>query len=540
MNELTDYKKSRLRSLQIFCYYRLLIAISLFATYIGRSKLGGFEVTQDRLYFTTTLVYLLVCTISTVIAHQRQAQFSQQAFFHACVDILALAFLMHASGGLSNSLPILMVVSVAAGNIIVVGRLATFIAALATLCVLYEQFYDSINATGSKGIELFQAGSLGIAFFATAFLTQQLAKRLRESEKLASQRGEDLAELEQLNHLVIQRMRTGIIALSDDGLINLVNDGAYGLLGKQNVSTGAPLDALSLDLKRALDAWQTNHDYRHPPFRSHPTAPEVICNFAQLDHGDHSGMLIFLEDQSQLAQQAQQMKLASLGTLTAGIAHEIRNPLGAISHAAQLLQESEVLTKGDARLADIIQQHSIRMNKIVENVLQLSRRKQSLAELITLAPFLETFTKDFLETCNANARINLRIQDASLRVRIDTDQLDQILTNLCQNGLRYSEKETGNPHIDLISGVLDDSDRPHIDIIDHGRGVTLEDAEHIFEPFFTTSSTGTGLGLYIAKELCEVNEARLDYIPIKSGSCFRITFPHPERISSLSTADHSE
>ena len=532
MNEIADYKKSRLRSLQIYCYYRLFISLSLLAAFIGRSGLDDFEVKQTQLYFVTTLVYLLTCIASVLVAHQRQSKYSHQAFVHACIDIFVLTLLMHASGDLSNSLPILMVVSVAAGNILIVGRFATFIAAFAALCVLYEQFYHSINAASSKGIELFQAGTLGITFFATAIIAQQLAKRLRESEQLAKQRGEDLAELEQLNHLVVQRMRTGIIALNEECTINLINDGAWSLLGKQRTSPIGKLESLSGDLKQALESWQNNHDYRHPSFRARTTSPEILCNFTKLDHSEHSGVLIFLEDQSQLTQQAQQMKLASLGTLTAGIAHEIRNPLGAISHAAQLLQESEVLNKGDARLAEIIQQHSIRMNKIVENVLQLSRRKQSQAELIKLNPYLQTFTEELTDISEADIQINLHVDDMTLQARMDTEQLNQVLTNLCQNGLRYSEEETGKAYVDVTSGTLDASNRPYIDVIDHGAGISLDDAEHIFEPFFTTSTTGTGLGLFIAKELCEANEARLDYIPIQSGSCFRITFPHPERISS--------
>lgn len=538
MEELTGYKKSRLRSLQVYCYYRLFISLSLLAAFFGRSGLRDFDITLTQLYSFTALIYLFICLVSLLVAHQKRSQYSHQAFFHACTDIIVLSLLMHASGGHSNNFPILMVVSVAAGNILVVGRLATFIAAFATLCVLYEQFYYSINTASSKGIELFQAGTLGIAFFATAIITQQLAKRLRESEQLAKQRGADLAELEQLNHLVIQRMRTGIIALNEDCVISLINDAALNLLGKPDTSLGDKLDTLSTELMQALAVWQKDPDYRHPPFRTQPTAPEVLCNFTQLNHGEHPGVLIFLEDQSQLTQQAQQMKLASLGTLTAGIAHEIRNPLGAISHAAQLLQESEDLNKGDARLADIIQQHSIRMNKVVENVLQLSRRKQSHAELISLNLFLNTFTEELADSLGSDIQIDLHIEDASLQARIDTNQLTQVLTNLCQNGLRYSEKETGKAEITLTGGRLESSDRPYIDVIDQGTGISQEDAEHLFEPFFTTSAMGTGLGLFIAKELCEANEARLDYIPLKNGSCFRITFPHPERISSLSTSDH--
>jgi two-component system sensor histidine kinase PilS (NtrC family) len=236
--------------------------------------------------------------------------------------------------------------------------------------------------------------------------------------------------------------------------------------------------------------------------------------------------LIYLEDSSVMAQQAQQMKLASLGRLAAGVAHEIRNPLGAISHAGQLLSESPQLEGPDKRLTEIIQTQSRRMNRIIENVLQLSRRAHSNPQHIRLQSWLEHFASEFAQERHVDAHsIAVDINPPDMEIHVDPTQLQQVLTNLCDNGVRHSADHPGLPKVELRGGVTRESGGPFLDVIDHGSGIPPENAEHIFEPFFTTETTGTGLGLYIARELCEINRARLSYLPVPTGgSCFRINF----------------
>jgi two-component system sensor histidine kinase PilS (NtrC family) len=234
-----------------------------------------------------------------------------------------------------------------------------------------------------------------------------------------------------------------------------------------------------------------------------------------------------------MAQQAQQLKLASLGGLTASIAHEIRNPLGAISHAAQLLEESTDLRKEDARLAEIIHQHTVRANKVIENVLQLSRRKQSSPELLDMKVWLEQFIADFCTNQDQNCDIKFICDQDNLQFRVDASQIHQVLTNLFQNGIRYSEKKTGERTLTVVADFNIQSEQPTLDIIDQGEGIPMEQQDKVFEPFYTSEKSGTGLGLYIARELCEANQARLDLQPIRNGCCFRITFSHPSRIVTL-------
>jgi two-component system sensor histidine kinase PilS (NtrC family) len=260
--------------------------------------------------------------------------------------------------------------------------------------------------------------------------------------------------------------------------------------------------------------------------------PLLQPSFVHMQRGEKIDTLVFLDDISQIAQQAQQLKLASLGRLTAGIAHEIRNPLGAISHAAQLLQESEELPSSDRRLAQIIPDHSRRMNLVIENVLQLSRRRQAEPQLLDLKYWLHRFASEFRHNLPEQQTLHLKTCSGSLQTRMDPHQLTQVLTNLVQNGLRYSSQchPQGQVWLDLFRDPV--SDLPVLEVLDDGPGVPDEQLQNIFEPFYTTDNKGTGLGLYISRELCESNQARLDYQRRQSGgSCLRITFAHSRKLS---------
>ena len=300
-----------------------------------------------------------------------------------------------------------------------------------------------------------------------------------------------------------------------------------------SMSKHQSLENFSPQLAGQLDSWRHDPFKRPKPFRSHSTGPEVQANFTMMEAGEQSSILIFVDDNTRMAQQAQQLKLASLGGLTASIAHEIRNPLGAISHAAQLLQESTELNKSDARLCEIIHQHTIRANKVIENVLQLSRRKQVEPELFNMHDWLESFINDFQANQDQQCSIKFVCKKKDLKFRIDPSQIQQVLTNLFQNGIRYSEQNTGKRTLTVVADFNIQSEQPTLDIIDQGPGVPTEQQDKIFEPFYTSEKSGTGLGLYIARELCEANQARLDYHPVTSGSCFRITFSHPSRIVTI-------
>ncbi len=519
--------------LRIYNYYRVVIGAALLAAFLtGIGMLGQL---RPEAFRATVLAYIavnLTLAVLTPLAPRSLVERSSVAYALSTADILALTLLMYFSGGVGSGIGTLSIVSVAAGSILVQGRISTTLAATATIVILYEEFYLSL-AVPRIGADYFNAGILGAAYFLSSIGLQVYSRRLRRSEITSMERAAEVAALERLNHQIIQRMHTGIAVVTPDATIRLINRAARRLMGlEESEPTPAKLPRA---LATELCNWQSDNDHRATPMAIADGGPLVRVTFSPVAGGE-SEIIAFIEDSTELAHQAQQLKLAALGRLSASIAHEIRNPLGAISHAAQLLRESEHLDNADRRLADIIEHHSRRMNAVIENVLELSRRRAPEPEVIEVAGWLADFARGFAESSADAVEIETHVEPPELVLRGDRGQLTQVLTNLVQNGLRYSRKKTGRGWISLRAGIDLPTGRPCLEIIDAGEGVDEDKVANLFEPFYTTESSGTGLGLYISRELCEMNQSRLSYRRAATGgSCFRIVFPHPKRKVSQPT-----
>ncbi|HET8850787.1 MAG TPA: ATP-binding protein [Marinobacter sp.] len=523
------------RLFRIYNHYRIVISLLLVGLLFIDPLSTDVQFRSQGHYQAGVISYLAVNAFIGLVLLAGFQPRQRHITISILLDILMMHGLLLASTGITNGLANLVMVSVAAGNILTPTRMGTFYAALAALCSLGISSW-AVLAIHESADDIVRAGSLGILYFATAFLLQGISKRMMRSEALASSRARSIAELEQINQQIIQRMRTGILVLDRYGHIRLANAAAEELLfGAPAEETGRerPFRMLPKPLRRGLETWLNHPNWRIEPFQASPTSPLLQANFTQLDEerGDH--VLVFIEDMSKVTQQAQQMKLASLGRLTAGIAHEIRNPLGAISHAAQLMEESTEMGQGDRKMLDIIRRHSRRVNGIIENVLDLSRRRAADTELVNVGQWLEEFRADFQHTRNDGAAtmIELTIAPNLPRARFDKSQIEQVMVNLCDNGLRYSKQQTGENRIELVAGITADGERAYVDVRDFGPGIADEHRGSVFEPFFTTDKGGTGLGLYLARELCEANQAHLALVNNKQPGCrFRITFAHPGRM----------
>lgn len=508
--------------------YRLLLAGLLFSLTLVATPLKPFGEYQPQFFAALSAFYLVFAVTCSFALLWRWPPLRKQAYTQILTDIAAITLFMHASGGVNSGIGILLVVVVAGGSLLMPSRTALFFAAVATLATLGETVYVQWQEL-SVPVSYTLAGMLGASYFATALLTQFLARRAHESEALAEQRAADLANMQQLTEYIIDRMQTGIVVLDAAGVIRLMNGSAARLLGVPRNATARMLDPTAPDLAQQFHAWQQDAASITRLLHTTSASTDILPRFARLGAETTSGTLIFLEDVTAIAQQAQHLKLASLGRLAASIAHEIRNPLGAISHAGQLLNESASLDAEDARLASIVCEQSQRMNKIISNVLQLSRRDHTHQTDIALQSWLKEFITQFVQSHQlTNEDIAVEHGADGITVHFDPSQLHQVLWNLCENGLRYSE-EHHRPRLKLCSDPGLESAVPHIDVINFGPPITPGVAQHIFEPFFTTEQSGTGLGLYIARELCEFNQARINYIPLPDSSCFRITFADRRR-----------
>jgi two-component system sensor histidine kinase PilS (NtrC family) len=514
---------------RIYCWYRPVLAAILLAGFFGSSghPLLGRE--MPRLFVALSSIYLLLSVIQLILALRRPPG-RHQLLLLLLLDIGYLIGLTHASGGLTSGLAPLLLVAMAAAGLMLSGQFALLSAALATLGLLGAILYQIETGTVSSHA-LLPGGTLGILFFATAIGFHLLGQRLQSTQRLAQQRALDVSKLQHLNQMIVQRMRTGILVVDDQFKVKMLNQAAAQLLRaddwQRQIAAGQrpPLDQRLL---QRLLWWQQDPATPAPTFVGSESGPELITRFAALDPEASGDTLIFLEDAGQLAQRAQQLKLAALGRLTASIAHEIRNPLGAVSHAAQLLLESEELVSGDRRLAEIVQHHSRRLNAVIENILQLSRREPPNPVRLRLDEWLPRFLDDYRLGCNGDCEVTI-VSDSSAEVTVDPGQLSQVLTNLIDNAIRHSAKAGFGRKAELRLSASADQ-LAILEVIDLGPGLDDSSQEKVFEPFFTTEAKGSGLGLYIARELCEINQARLNFVRTEDGeSCFRINFSHPDR-----------
>lgn len=516
------------RVLRLYHLYRLIIGITLVLLVSSNLDSELLEMAHPALFRNGSWLYLALNVL--VIVTMRQPKRLAQVFALALVDVVLLSGLFYAAGGTPSGIGNLLIVAVAIANILLRGRIGLLIAAVAAIGMIYLTFYLSLSRPDASA-QYVQVGAFGALCFAAALFVQGLTRRLQASESLAEQRAADVANLEALNALILQRMRTGILVLDEVHRVLLANQGANHLLGHADL-TGKILDPHCPQLIKRMQQWSYNPSLRPASLQAEPDGRVLQPSFIALQRGERKHTLIFLDDISQIAQQAQQLKLASLGRLTAGIAHEIRNPLGAISHAAQLLQESEELAGADLRLAQIIQDHSQRMNMVIENVLQLSRRRQAEPQLLDLKYWLHRFASEFRTRAAPNHTLHLETSTGSIQTRMDPHQLTQVLSNLVENALRYSAQKNTLGQVWLKLFRDPDSELPVLEVLDDGPGIAEDQLHHLFEPFYTTETKGTGLGLYLSRELCESNQARLDYkLRESGGSCLRITFAHPRKLS---------
>jgi len=518
--------------LKIYNYYRIFIGLALLVAYqqtLVSSKLGSLD---PALFLWGCLAYTLLNTgIAILIRVLPQSWFNHQSSSLGLVvfDTLGLTVLMYSSGGIDSGLGALVMITVVTGAILVNRQRATLIAATATIAVLYQEFYLAL-AQPAVEYDFFQAGVFGAIYFSASLAIQSLSNRIRSNDIRALTQAVELADLERLNRQIIQRMRTGIIVVDPNDAIRMHNQSARALIGNHNSER---LEKLPELLQDALQAWREDANHRALPFQIGPHTPEIRVNFSAVRNSEAGGdVTIYIEDTGEIQQQAQQLKLAELGRLSASIAHEVRNPLGAISHAAQLLVESEELQPADQRLTDIIINHCHRMNGVVENVLEMSRRRAPEPERINLRDHLKEFVGAFSES-RPSAELTIEVEPDDAEIRVDYRQLNQALTNLADNGIRYSEENGNGPRVILQGGIEESTGRPFLNVIDHGAGVEPGHVSKLFQPFSTTARKGTGLGLYLARELCESNQAQLSYSRhAEGGSCFRILFSHPDRITA--------
>lgn len=528
-----DQDLHKFQTFKVYLYYRILLACVLFTVQglaLFDSDIGKFS---PALFSWTCLFYAVISIASLSFLRNRTSVNSLNitTFLLLC-DLIAFTLILHSSGGLKSGLGYLLIINAAIASMFLQGQLAIGFAALITLMLIGETIY--INQSEEKAEltqSLFSAGLLGFLVFLTSITFYYLTEKIKRSSQEVLRQTRYAEQTRKLAQHIVTRMQTGIVVINEQNAIELINESALQLLelpAQENYFAKSIEDVSNL--RETILEWRKNPVHGLPQFHKLESGNEIRVNFASLKSENTKQTILYLEDYRAIIQQAQQLKLASLGRLTASIAHEIRNPLGAISHAAQLLRESDDLKDFDLRFADIILQHTSRVNHIIENILTLSRRKEPNSELIEL----DEWIPEFIEEYRRGRDIHVLYEKSNEHppVKMDPNHLRQVLTNLFDNGLRYSKAHSGEETVTVQSGQSSHRETTYIQVIDKGPGVSQDKLQHIFEPFFTTDDEGSGLGLYICRELCEINQANLHFDKTESGlSCFRISFPHHQRMT---------
>ncbi|MFZ1548500.1 MAG: ATP-binding protein [Candidatus Nitrotoga sp.] len=516
------------RSIYFFNLYRLALSglfVFLVSTFSEALSLGS---RAPSLFLYTSLTYLVLTLVSLLTIKLRRPRFGLQLAFQVGVDIVCITVLSHASGGVQSGLGVLLLVSLTATGLISRGKITLFFAALASIAVLLQHSYAVLTQEAAVA-QYVQAGLLSSAYFAVAWLAHTMAKYAIASENLAAMRGVDLANMAEINRLVIQDMPDGVLVVNENGMVRQYNPGVERLLGFTFSTAGndATLKVCAPLLADRFAVWRQHQGRGHEVLRLPITNHQVRVRFLPVQREGFWGAIVFLEDMQRVQAQAQQIKLAALGRLTANIAHEVRNPLSAISYATELLQE-EKHDPAQTRLFQIIMDNAARLNSIVEDVLQLNQRDRVQSEDYNLAEKLPPYIEGLCHTQGVSQEIFVVEVTSACVISFDRGHLDQVLWNLCRNALRYCRKQAGSVQ---LSAWCSSEGRTVLEIYNDGPPVAPETVHQLFEPFFTLTAGGTGLGLYIARELCEANGATLEYRqPAKDGACFRIVFgEHNER-----------
>jgi len=512
------------RSMNYLTVFRLALAITIAIIAFGNFGAvlsPGYKVFLAR---SSGLIYSMAA-ISFAWMHWRDRIAPGELLrFALLTDIVILLVTLHCFGGFETGLVILLIFTIGIAGLLLPLEIALFYAALVTLGLIAE-VWIGMQAGASNGLVL-QAGIYGIAAFVTALSCSLLGHWGREYQLLAERRREDLLGLEKVNDLIIRRMRSGVMVVDSNHNVRQINESAWYLLGSP-ASSERRLSVIAPALLERLIQWRKTGRTEEEALLLKATQAAVIPQFVRLPGTFGEATLIFLEDTSVVTRRARDLAQASLARLSASIAHEIRNPLGALSHAAQLLGESGELPKQDRRLIEIISNHTARMNDIVENVLKLSRREPARVQHVNLSDWTRELSEDFRREHKLPAsRVRVQVPRTTIEVLMDPSQMRQAVGNLMDNALRHAGNQNHPPTITLRASPIRGHREMALDILDDGPGIPLDKRSQIFEPFFTTHKQGSGLGLFLARQICDANRAPLEYVEMpNAGACFRILLP---------------
>ncbi|MGY1530413.1 sensor histidine kinase [Luteimonas sp. A649] len=515
------------RELYLLALYRTLEAALLALAVFGplQGVFGG-DARDPALATAVAATYLIASAVLLVLSGRASVPLPAQVVFGVLIDIAVATLAIHALPHAGPGIAMMLLFNVGAAALLMPLHLGLAAAALASGALVAQYVMVIISGSPIRERPLAEVLMFSVSYLAMATLTNFLGRDMRDSRTLAHRRGAEAANLAEVNELIIRRMRVGVLMVDGRGHIRMANEAARILLGQAGAEirgeTPRTLPQLSPALAMRVAEWRRSGDTDDTPLTIGDDGNEVLPRFTRLLATDDT-TLIFLDDTALVSRRAESLTLAAMGRFSASLAHEIRNPLAAISYATQLLEESRDIGDSDRRLLQIVHQQCMRTNTIVESVLSLARRERAQPENVDLVGQVRAFIADYRQTCpEDNAALRQAGRRPEVPAMVDPRHLQQVLTSLTNNAVRHGHQPGEPARITINADLLDGN--PVIEISDRGPGIPDAVSHQLFRPFFTTSEHGTGLGLYIAHELCRANDARLEYVSLPGGgACFRIT-----------------
>lgn len=518
------------RELYFFALYRLLVA-GLIAALVYSPLAFLVGAPRSPLLAQTVSVGYLLFALALLLLGRDDRQLTRIVLVSAAGDVAAAILITHALPSASAGVAMMLLFNIAAAAMLLRLRIALGVAALASVAMASEYLWTELGG-GNPERTLAELAMFTTSYLALAYISCRIGQRARRSQDLAERRGAEVANLFEVNELIIRRMRTGVLVVDARNRITLANEAASLLLGDgdgNSESGQLELASAAPELARRLQRWRNGWSHEEAPLQLAPDQPEVQPRFARL-LADSELALVFLDDATVVSRRAESLTLSAMGRFSASLAHEIRNPLAAINYACQLLEESNDIGEADRRLLQIIHQQCQRTNGIVESVLGLARRERANPENIDLAALVRRFVLEYRQGMSLETdSLEVIVAQPGVQALVDPKHLHQILTALVHNALKYGRVMDEPARVRLRVALQERN--AVVDVMDRGPGIPEAVAAQLFRPFFTTSEHGTGLGLYIARELCRANQARLEYISVPAGgACFRVTLPGPHTL----------
>lgn len=520
--------------------YRFIIAsFLLMANFLLNRDKAGLPTEPTFLEQTVFSIYVVIALVLLFAFFMIKKRSRLQLLSGFVVDVVFLT-LFALYGKISDfQITLLYMVVIAASYMLLSLSRATAITLMAVSALIYQQFFRFFFETPTTEKNLLTINDsllLSVSLIAVGFLSWSISQRLAKAEQSLLDHANEVEKLHTINQAVVKNMVNGVLVLDPERNIVMINNAAQRLLHLPIDDNACDSPAKIIELSRIIikqhpkiigwyrslapnqsaeliyDIPPKTHDEAHMS-QTHLADKLRINSKPLLEHGQ----ILIIEDLSREQSHAQQLKLASLGQLSASIAHEIRNPLGAISQASQLLMEDVRDDDVNAEFYEMIYQQTKRVNSIISDVLSLSRQEipnQSALDAPNwVRQFLaEHYPHEFIIVTGDTAK--------PILFYFDANQLEQVMTNLVNNALHHTIHQFHDNDVEIR--LTKTKTGAFIDVLDHGEGVSEKDLANLFNPFFTTSKKGTGLGLYLSQSFSEANNAKIRYFREDGKSCFRL------------------